>query len=277
MAPRWDGYGYNDQGIVPISSISTKLDPISSISANVDAISSISAALDVAILMGVATFLYIILLIFSHFVARRHAKSHVWRLVTSSLSFSILYSVMVMVVRVLKLTTYLVQSDVIFLGCKVMFGLIADLLLLAACWGFLHNRLRAVGVPRKSVSVIAGLHWFLLATMSCLALIQAVGWWLQSALYLSAFTQSFLLTGATTTYAEYMGSVFYQVHLKNVQGAWIVLLWIWVLEMMVVAIILALKEAKWKPAAHTDVPVKKTYVSSPQPKIKNPNQDIKFL
>ena len=221
------------------------------------------ADLDVAIIMGVATLFYVSLFIFSLFVASRHPKSHVWRLVAASLFFWILYSVLVMAHRIVMLTQDRVAESYFLISAWwVMFWLIANLLLLAACWGFLHNRLRAVGVRRKSVSVVAGLHWFFLATMSCLALPQAVGWWKLDALFVAA-VKAEPLTEGYTIYEDYTYSVFYRVHLKNLRGAWIVLLWIWVLEMMVMAVTLAVKEANWKPAAYAGVPVKKTYVRPP--------------
>lgn len=108
-----------------------------------------------------------------------------------------------------------------------MFSAVAEFLLVAAIYYILHNRLRAVGVPKKSVTRYAVFHWLFLGILVVLSVVTQAGDLGKSA--------------TVTDPNPLVQSAFYTVHVNRTWAAFYVLRLIMQMEMITVGIVVLRK------------------------------------
>lgn len=124
------------------------------------------------------------------------------------------------------------QSWVLLPSWEYTFSMLGELLLIAAIYYILHNRLRAVAIPKKTISKIAFIHWSLLVIMVILALVLLGGSWAFQATYLHDLKAPWYVHARTNE--DFMESSFYQIHYRRVAAVFDVLRFLIQLEMVAI-------------------------------------------
>jgi len=140
------------------------------------------------------------------------------------------------------------ESWVLLPSWEATFSLLGELLLIAVIYYILHNRLRAVAIPKKTVSKIAFIHWSFLVIMVILALILLAGSWANRATYLHDLKTPLYLGDHVRE--DYLRSRFYRIHLRRVDAAFSVLRFLIQLEMVAIGG-LVLTKSKNNPGGRT--------------------------
>lgn len=129
-------------------------------------------------------------------------------------------------------------------GFQSLIAAAAELLLVAAIYYILHNRLRAVGVPGKSVRVYAGVHWVLLGVLGAVLFVTQFADWGIAGVRFDTLADPEVVGSkygyriVDSYWFSFIQSAFVRLHARRVWAAFYVLRLVMQLEMVGVGIVI---------------------------------------
>lgn len=131
------------------------------------------------------------------------------------------------------------QSWVLLPGWESTFSIVAELLLIAVIYYILHNRLRAVSIPKETVLKFAFIHWSFLVIMIILAMVLLAGVWALVATYLRDLKAPWYSDAHENQ--DFVESTFYRIHFRRTKAAFYVLRFLMQLEMFAIGGLVLIK------------------------------------